>query len=150
MILEHISSLIEELNSAVQTKYILHKHEADRAGLHFDLRIKRLDKNTVISFALPKAEVPSGTKKVLLVTNFDHNFIWTSIKTITIPKGIYGAGEISTLQKGSMEIYKWDDKNNITFSCKGDYLNGIYHIIRANFKDSDKDNQYLFFKAKDK
>ena len=150
-ILSYTINLIEELelNSAVQerkAKFILHRHDANRAGIHLDLRVQQLD-NQVISFAIPKADIPSGREKFLAVTNFLHEPKWVDIDDVEIESG-YGAGRINLLEKGSLTIHKWDDKNNITFSFRGDYLNGTYHIIRAKFKGSNKDNQYLFFKSK--
>jgi hypothetical protein len=152
MILEHITYLIEELEDRL-TDFILHKHVADRAGLHYDLRIKRLDRNTVISFAIPNADIPTGIKKSLLVTNFEHGPEWTKIKTLKIEKG-YGKGDISTIQQGSMEIHEWDfktNKINFTVSNSKGPLKGTYYIIPAKFKDSKPEvrkNQYLLFRAK--
>jgi hypothetical protein len=159
-ILENINDLILEVvkeDSAAQnkeykviarTKFILHRHDANRAGIHYDLRLQQLDGDKkVLSFAIPKADIPGGREKYLAVTNFLHEPKWVDIDDIDIPEG-YGAGRIELLEKGTMDIYKWDKKNNITFSFNGKHLKGIYHIIRAKFKGSDKDNQYLFFAAK--
>jgi|GEM_PF-900573 hypothetical protein len=156
-ILNDIIDLIEESaakkEKVIKTEYILHKHVADRAGLHYDLRIRRTDKFSVLSFAIPNADIPTENKKALLVTNFEHGPQWTKIKKLTIPKGMYGAGEITTVQQGKMIIHSWDKNNKIKFTVKkGDPLNGTYYIIPANFKDQkpkDKGKQYLMFRAKE-
>ena len=150
-ILTYTKCLIQEvvLNSAVQerkAKFILHHHDANRSGIHYDLRLQQID-GQVLSFAIPKADIPGGREKFLAVTNFLHEPKWVDIDNVDIESG-YGAGRISLLEKGKLNIHKWDKKNNITFSFKGNYLNGTYHIIRAKFRGSNKDNQYLFFKSK--
>ena len=137
------------------TEFVLHKHVADKAGLHWDLRIKRLDRNTVSSFAIPEAKIPKGTKdKVLCVTNFEHDPKWTKIKSVKIPSG-YGAGTISTLQQGEMIVHRWEsDNSRINFTVKSKsrkFLNGTYYLIQPKFKTSkvkDRKSQFLLFKSK--
>ncbi|MEO5348901.1 MAG: hypothetical protein H7836_04570 [Magnetococcus sp. YQC-3] len=154
-ILTNINNLIYELkneDSAAQdkekiigtTRFIIHKHVTERNPKfpHMDIRIMRLTDNKVLSLALPKMEIPTGNKKVLLVSNYLHNFTWVYIPTIKIPSGNYGAGLITTEDSGKLDILKWDENDNITFIANSKLLNGKYHIINTS------GNQFLFFKAK--
>ena len=104
--------------------FVLHLHEAKRAGRHYDLRIQYPNKNKLASWALPKAEVPKTTKdRFLAVQTFDHDIEWLN-KQGEIPQGEYGAGTVKIVQKGQCEIVRWT-KDTITFIVRsGKPLNG--------------------------
>lgn len=130
--------------------YVIHEHDAKRAGHHLDFRIKFPNKNLAASWAIPKGEFPRKPgEKVLAVRTNDHGRYWLYIDNLTIPEGEYGAGTIKILQKGKAEIYGWSDKH-ITFVIKGSVANGRYSIIKFNGRKEDKGNTWVLIKTKPK
>lgn len=134
-------------------KFILHKHDAKTAGLHWDFRVSIPNRDLLASFAIPKARIPQKPgDKVLLVRTSDHGRYWLNIENMTIPDGEYGAGEITTLQKGVCEIEGWSN-NHITFVIHGDknieYFNGRYALIKfKGSKTHDRENLWVLVKTK--
>lgn len=78
------------------------RHEADRAGLHWDYRIVIGDK--AYSWATKK-ELPEEGKSIILHEQPVHDATYALSKRVEIPKGQYGAG-VTTLDwvvKGNVE-----------------------------------------------
>jgi primosomal protein N' len=71
------------------------RHEADRAGLHFDYRIVIGDK--AYSWATKK-DLPQPGKSIILHEQPVHDTAYALSKKVVIPKGQYGAG-VTTLDK---------------------------------------------------
>lgn len=134
-----LSVLTSKNCSRIKNKFLIHEHHADRAGLHYDIR---LEKDCVLkSWACRKLpELLSGkTKKILIIQQPDHNPDWFDFQG-TIEDG-YGKGKIKIWDKGTINIIKWGNTNIIEFN--GMKINGTYVMI--NYL---KPNQYLFFKKK--
>lgn len=133
-------------------KFVLHEHDAQTAGLHYDLRITIPNRDTLASFALPKHEVPRKPgDKLLAVRTNDHGRMWLNIDHMIIPKGDYGEGVVKTAQRGVCEIEGWSN-NYITFHIKADdkdLLNGRYALIKfKGSKNGDRDNLWIFLKTR--
>ncbi len=134
-------------------KFILHQHDAKTAGLHYDLRISIPNRDSLASFAIPKHKIPQKPgEKVLAVKGNDHGRVWLNIEDMTIPEGEYGAGVISTIQKGIVEIEGWSP-NHITMRINGhstkEGLNGRYALIRfSGSKSGDRNNLWILVKTK--
>jgi len=127
--------------------YVIHKHDADRAGSHYDLRIKIPKKRLLASFALPKLKFPKdSTEKVLAIRTNDHGRYWMYYQG-EIPKGEYGAGKISIVQKGQAEIFGWNSKH-ITFSIEGPIATGRFSLIKFKGK-RDNANTWILIKTKE-
>jgi bifunctional non-homologous end joining protein LigD len=133
-------------NKTVKTPFVLQKHESlGQAGLHYDLRIKYPKKGKLISFALPKAEVPLTVgQRILAVQTPDHTKDWLKFSG-TIESG-YGRGKISIVQSGELNVIGWSE-NHITFVVKGQPMNGKYALIKVRTKEDV--NGWLLIKAKD-
>lgn len=126
--------------------YVLHSHNAYRAGLHSDFRIKYPNRNMLMSFALPNQQLPQKVgEKILAVNTPDHHMYWLNTET-EIPEGEYGAGTISIVQKGNAEVSIWT-KDKIVFTIHGYPLNGKYALILT--KGRDKNSRWLLVKGKD-
>ena len=69
------------------------RHEADKAGLHWDYRLVHDDK--AYSWATKK-ELPTPGKSIILFEQPVHDREYALSKKVIIPKGEYGAG-ITTL-----------------------------------------------------
>ena len=83
--------------------YILHKHDALRAKLHYDLRLGTPEAG-LQSWAVPKGMPLKGEKR-LAVLQPEHKHVYGVFEG-SIPKGQYGAGEVSIADKGSVLITK--------------------------------------------
>ncbi len=116
--------------------YVIHKHNAFRAGLHYDLRIKYPDKRKLISFAVPKYKFPKGpgTKSIVIRVN-DHSLSWLEKQKVKIPRGEYGGGFLEIVQKGIADIILWNDKV-IIFEVVGDIADGRYYLFSTGRKKS--------------
>lgn len=108
--------LTKPLQGQMSEKEILltrQRHEADRAGLHWDYRIILGDK--AFSWATKK-ELPEPGKAIILHEQPVHDVAYALSKKVVIPKGNYGAG-VTTLD--------WVRKG------KADIKNGEY-VLRLN------------------
>ncbi len=83
------------------------KHEALRAGTHFDLRLVDPNTRKAHSFAIPKTRFPdSNDKPILAVEQPTHTATYALNFTGTIPKGTYGAGKVTMPIKEKVDIVK--------------------------------------------
>lgn len=64
-------------------------HDADRAGLHYDIRLVAGDK--AYSFATKK-DIPEAGKSIILYEQPVHTKEYAMAKRVVIPKGNYGSG----------------------------------------------------------
>lgn len=129
-----------------QPKYTLHEHRARRAGLHYDLRLQK--GNNVYSFALPKAKIPDEKQVFLAVlSHVDRNNLSALTFIGSIPKGEYGAGNLSIIETGTYNILDWpSDDSKIVFEVPKQfnfqYIVGRYYLVRTA-----KDTNYIFGKS---
>ena len=124
----------------VKVPMIIHRHNAFKAGLHYDLRIKYPDKNMLASWAIPKDKFPKGPgSKSIAIKVPDHAMSWLKKDNINIPRGEYGAGFIKTVQKGTATILFWTDKA-IVFEVEGEFADGRYYMFNTNHKKTTKRN----------
>ena len=79
--------------------YVIQKHNADRAGLHYDFRIS--DGNVAYSWATRKGLPPTGVKH-LFVRQPDHTPEYMSFQG-EITDG-YGKGKVSTFTSGNIHV----------------------------------------------
>jgi len=120
--------------------FVLQKHRAIRAGLHYDFRIRYPDKKKLISFVIVGLKIPSVNdieKKVFLIRTPDHGISWLYRDSFEIPRGEYGAGTIKTVQKGKAKVVVWTNNYIHLEINSGEYLNGNYHFFKVG-KRQDK------------
>jgi hypothetical protein len=133
-------------------RYIIHQHDAVRAGLHLDLRFQQPNSNLIVSFAIPKAEIPQNIgDKVLAIKVEDHGQYFLNVDNMSIPKGQYGHGEMKMIQKGRM-ILEGFSPDYITFRMpEGKHMNGRFALIRFKKNDpKEKQQIYILTKIKEK
>ena len=129
------------------SKFIIVKHDAKKARLHYDLRFRMPNSINWMSFAVRKGLPTTPGQKVLAIRTHDH----TEKEALflgTIESG-YGAGKLSKYDDGQCIIEKFSP-SHITIDFKGKKIKGIYHLINTgvfNKKDYKK-QQYLLFKGK--
>lgn len=126
--------------------FVLQLHEAFRAGRHYDLRLQYIFKSKLMSWAIPKASIPSKSGDgVAAIRTPDHDKSWLRFQG-DIPKGEYGGGKVSIAQSGTAEIYGWTD-NLIIFKVTGQVMNGKYVLVKM--KPTGKQEGWLLVKGKD-
>lgn len=92
------------------------RHEADRAGLHYDIRFVVGDK--AYSFATKK-DLPEQGGAILLYEQPVHTAHYAMTPHITIPKGEYGAGTTTLDFARKVRVEPGSTPEKLVFSTKG-------------------------------
>lgn len=129
-----------------KSRFILIKHEALRAGLHWDLRFKIPGKQDWDSYAIRKG-IPTGSEKRMAIRTTIHTEE-EALYLGKIPPGEYGAGELFKWDSGSCEILRYEPGRHIVIRFHGSKIYGIYHFINLSRLKKGSENQYYFFKGK--
>lgn len=141
------ASLQMEAAMKVSSKFVVMKHQALRAGLHYDLRFKMPKSRLWISFAIRKG-IPDGTEKRLAVRTHDHTEK-EALFTGSIKPPEYGAGKLTKFDSGSCTVLKFDPPVSMTVEFKGSKLKGVYHFVNQGVSKKDfRAQSYWFFKGK--
>ena len=133
----------------IASKFVVIKHEAKKAGLHYDLRFRIPKSQRWTSFAVRKG-VPTtiGTKAVAIKTRIhtEEGALFVG----TLETG-YGAGKFTKWDDGPCDIIKYSDRHMV-IDFKGSKVKGIYHLISTvvinKYSKNKKDSTYLLFKGK--
>ncbi|WP_461173695.1 ATP-dependent DNA ligase [Arthrobacter sp. Z1-9] len=120
--------------------FVIQEHHASR--LHFDLRLEH--DGVLVSWALPKGVPESGGKNHLAVQTEDHPLDYLTFQG-TIPKGEYGAGEMTIWDTGTYELHKWINGREVIVTLTGSEGGGLggtrkfalIHTGRGQGKDSE-------------
>jgi len=117
-------------------KFVVQRHNASH--LHWDFR---LEKDGVLkSWAVPKGLPTSSGVNRLAIPTEDHDMEWASFEG-KIPKGLYGAGEVTMWDQGKYSIISWGE-DFIQINLQGKRYEGIYDMRKIN-KD------WLIWKSRD-
>jgi bifunctional non-homologous end joining protein LigD len=117
--------------AAAHPRFVVHEHHATR--LHWDLRLER--DGVLASWAIPNGipDDPKHNRKAIHVE--DHPLDYLDFAG-TIPKGQYGAGQVSVWDRGTYSCQKWrSDEVIITFA--GERLRGRYALFHAGRAEKD-------------
>ena len=120
---------------SVQKFYMVHRHDAKRAGLHYDLRLE--DNGVLKSWAIPKGMPKSG--KHLAIQTPDHALSYGKWEG-TIKSG-YGAGDVKIDTSGTYKTLSKDSKK-----WKFEILSGKYKGVWTLTKW--KDDKWLIIRNK--
>ncbi len=116
------------------SRFVVHEHHATH--LHWDFR---LEKDGVLkSWAVPKGPPEKKAVKRLAVRVEDHETGYVDFEG-TIPKGSYGAGEVTIWDKGTYSVESESSKR-IVFALKGKRLRGRFSLVHV------RDKQWLLIK----
>lgn len=109
-------------------QFAVQKHEAERAGTHFDLRLA--PNRHAFSWALRKWPKPG--EKALAILQPTHTRKYMTFEGV-IPKGQYGAGRVSLHDQGKVRVIE--------------YRPGMIKFVRYKGKEAE---EYVLVKTKDK
>ncbi|MFY9677792.1 non-homologous end-joining DNA ligase, partial [Glutamicibacter protophormiae] len=105
--------------------FVIQKHHARR--LHWDFRLEH--DGVLVSWAVPKGPpLQRGIQRLAVMTE-DHPMDYGTFEG-TIPKGQYGAGEVSIWDAGECVIEKWRDGKEIIAVLSGREDGGLGGIPR--------------------
>lgn len=85
-------------------RFVIQEHHATR--LHWDLRLEH--DGVFVSWAVPKGVPGTSGRNNLAVMTEDHPLAYGSFEG-TIPRGEYGAGEVTIWDDGRYDLEKWRD-----------------------------------------
>jgi bifunctional non-homologous end joining protein LigD len=107
-------------------RFVVQEHHARR--LHWDFRLEH--DGVLVSWAVPKG-IPQDPKKNHLAVHVeDHPLDYIDFAG-EIPKGNYGAGQVSIWDHGTYEIEKWSDRE-VMVVLHGKRLKGKYVLFQTN------------------
>ena len=109
--------------------FVVHEHHARR--LHWDLRLEH--NGVLLSFALPRGVPQDPSENRLAVHTEDHPIEYLDFHG-TIPKGEYGAGEMTIWDRGTYEPEKIEE-NKIVARFDGERVKGRYALFQTRGDD---------------
>lgn len=129
-----------------KSEFIVVKHEAKRANLHYDLRFKMPNSHNWASFAVKKGIPLTGYTKVLANRTHDHSD--EDALFLGVIESGYGAGKLSMWDEGKCDILKFTN-SHMTIDFKGKKVKGVYHLVSIGMIHSNYKNRgYLLFRGK--
>jgi bifunctional non-homologous end joining protein LigD len=132
--------------------FVVQKHLAHRAGLHWDFRLEHND--VLWSWAVRKGPSMDPADKRIAVHVEDHPLDYADFQG-TIPDGHYGAGTVETWDRGTWEpLIDPDDglrDGEIKFVLSGQRLHGKFTLVRLKPKPGQRGRQdnWLLIKGHD-
>ena len=121
------------MSEIIKIRFVIHKHEADKAGLHYDFRFEKPEKPTTLySFILKTLNFESGIKIPIISGNGREHF-WLDVEQKEIEEGEYGAGVITKIDGGVLDMNSDFEKGKkYSFEANSKYLKGKFTIFRIS------------------
>jgi bifunctional non-homologous end joining protein LigD len=132
--------------------FVVQKHQAHRAGLHWDFRLEHND--VLWSWAVRKGPSLDPADKRIAVHVEDHPLEYADFQG-SIPEGHYGAGTVETWDRGTWEPLIDPDEGlrdgEIKFVLSGQRLHGKFTLVRLKPKPNQRGKQdnWLLIKGHD-
>lgn len=132
--------------------FVVQKHQARRAGLHWDFRLEHND--VLWSWAVRKGPSLDPADKRIAVHVEDHPLDYADFQG-TIPDGHYGAGMVETWDRGTWTPLIDPDQGlrdgEIKFVLSGQRLHGKFTLVRLKPKPTQRGRQdnWLLIKGHD-
>jgi bifunctional non-homologous end joining protein LigD len=130
--------------------YVVQKHAAHRAGLHWDFRLEH--GGVLWSWAVPKGPSLDPAERRVAVHVEDHPITYADFQG-EIPAGEYGGGSVEIWDRGTWEPL--DDpetgmrKGSIRFVLHGQRLSGRFTLARLKRHDPRKQEAWFLIKGHD-
>ena len=137
---------------AQKAMFVVQKHQAHRAGLHWDFRLEHND--VLWSWAVRKGPSQDPADKRIAVHVEDHPLDYADFQG-SIPEGHYGAGTVETWDRGTWEPLIDPDEGlrdgEIKFVLSGKRLHGKFTLVRLKPKPNQRGKQdnWLLIKGRD-
>ncbi|MBV8614012.1 MAG: DNA ligase D, partial [Acetobacteraceae bacterium] len=132
--------------------FVVQKHAARRAGLHWDFRLEH--GGVLWSWAVRKGPSLDPADRRAAAHVEDHPLDYAGFQG-TIPDGQYGAGAVETWDRGTWEPIGDPEagmrKGDLTFVLHGTRLAGRFHLVRLKPRPGQRSSQdgWLLFKGRD-
>lgn len=111
--------------------FVVQEHHARR--LHWDFRLEH--DGVLVSWALPKGVPEDPEVNHLAVHTEDHPMEYAGFEG-EIPRGEYGAGQVTITDHGTFDAVKWTDRE-VKVTLHGERLHGGY-VLFATDRDGGK------------
>ncbi|MDY0388992.1 MAG: DNA polymerase ligase N-terminal domain-containing protein [Methanolobus sp.] len=121
------------MSEIIKIRFVIHRHEALRAGLHYDFRFEKPENpNKLYSFAIKTLDFETG-KKTPMIDGGEHEHSWLDVEHKEIEDGEYGAGVITKIDGGVLDVNPDFEKGKkYSFSANSKYLKGEFTIFRIS------------------
>jgi bifunctional non-homologous end joining protein LigD len=116
--------------------FVIQEHHARR--LHFDFRLEH--DGVLVSWAIPKGIPTEPKKNHLAVQTEDHPLEYGSFEGV-IPRGEYGAGEVTIWDAGTYDLEKWRDGEEVIVTLHGQEGGGLGAARRVALIHTGRDGQ---------
>jgi bifunctional non-homologous end joining protein LigD len=114
-------------------RFVVQEHHARR--LHWDFRLER--DGVLVSWALPRGVPEDPRRNHLAVHVEDHPLDYGAFEG-EIPKGNYGAGQVSIWDRGTYETHKWridGPKGEVMVTLHGERVSGRYVLFQTDARN---------------
>ena len=132
--------------------FVVQKHQADRAGLHWDFRLEH--DGVLWSWAVPKGPSLDPADKRIAVHVEDHPLDYANFEG-SIPSGQYGGGTVELWDRGTWQPLDDPDagmrKGELKFVLDGNRLHGRFTLVRLKPRPNQRSRQehWLLIKGHD-
>jgi bifunctional non-homologous end joining protein LigD len=126
---EPAGEVAESSADAPLPRFVVQEHHARR--LHWDFRLER--DGVLVSWALPRGVPEDPRRNNLAVHVEDHPLEYGGFQG-EIPKGSYGAGQVSIWDQGTYETHKWrmdGPKGEVMVTLHGQRVRGRYVLFQT-------------------
>ena len=132
--------------------FVVQKHQAHRAGLHWDFRLEH--DGVLWSWAVPKGPSLDPADKRIAVHVEDHPLDYANFEG-SIPTGQYGGGSVELWDRGTWQPLDDPDagmrKGELKFVLDGSRLHGRFTLVRLKPRPNQRGRQenWLLIKGHD-
>ena len=130
--------------------FVVQKHAAHRAGLHWDFRLEH--GGALWSWAVPKGPSLDPADRRVAIHVEDHPIDYADFQGV-IPAGEYGGGLVETWDRGTWEPLEDPEagmrKGNLRFLLHGGRLNGRFTLARLKQHGPRKQEAWFLIKGHD-
>ncbi len=130
--------------------FVVQKHAARRAGLHYDFRLEHA--GVMWSWAIPKGPSLDPATRHAAIHVEDHPIDYAAFEG-RIPDGQYGAGTVATWDRGTwrplIDPEEGMRKGDLKFQLFGQRLQGEFALVRMRGRPGQKQEAWLLIKKRD-